>query len=483
MKYPIIVIISILSFSTSFITAQCGSPENLIHNCGFEIMHPNAPNDAPNDFSQVHTNKEIYLTEWRSRAHIYNNPCLSGCSFNNVNIPAGHTPDLYSDINFNHVEGGAFSGNNFIGMSDYELIQQKFHKNKKIKDEQPYILRMTIKLASRSPGGSQALNWEGSDLNVYLSKKKIEYKEEKKCEKNCDEDYRTHKKSNDILNLFSITNLNWDMYSLEGGLNGWHAIELPISASNMSKYNWIAFELTNNLVLNESCFPARGCHQNYLLLDEISLVPACTIGCEIACSRTDGPLKPTANNLVDSTQPFRITGLESATNAFLEIYPETGQYPVYSQLFQSENGIGEILWDGTNFNGALLAPAIYKWKLSDVKNDCGFICNFENRVNVQGRPTIDSFERENSSLIIPEPCCEEEPDIFIDNVTISGPNHLEWKAVNSINIATKNNSPVLVKKDADIIFRAGNKIDIGPGFDFEEGAIIDFIIGNCEGNN
>lgn len=482
MKIQILFFVVITIFFSENIKAQCGIPENLIHNCGFETWHANRPNVTP-WLAQVHhasPNPQAFIEEWRTRTHVVKTKnSVSICSDEFSHL---HSPDLFREGTIMRPPlGNSSSGDMCIGMGDYELIQQKFHNNKRLIDGENYILSFNFRLSDRSVFNVlNSGNWTESDLKFYLAKNKIKYKEEKisntrDCLEICEKKYVEH--STSTLNFLSLTSLNWNNYPLA---DGWHRMELPFVAVNMQQYDWFAMELVLKNY-SEPSNPLDGsCIRNYILLDEISIAPSCAVGCEIACSQTDGPIRPNANSLVDGTQLFRITNLDNATDALLKIYPLTGQTPIYSELYNCPNGIGDITWNGTNYNGSPVASGNYRWTLTQVKNDCGNICEFSDYVQFQGHaPQAEIFNCPVANLT-PTPCCPQNPDIFIDNLTIPGPDPLEWQAINNINIATQNNSTVTVNNDANVTFRAGSSVVFGPGYETQPGAVVETIIEVCQ---
>lgn len=78
-------------------------------------------------------------------------------------------------------------------------------------------------------------------------------------------------------------------------------------------------------------------------------------------------------------------------------------------------------------------------------------------------------------MIAPLPCCEEEPDILIENETIYGETELEFHATNKIIVINST-----VEPDAQNLFlKAANEIELLTGTDIKQGANVDIFLETC----
>ncbi|MGC9332148.1 MAG: T9SS type A sorting domain-containing protein [Bacteroidales bacterium] len=85
----------------------------------------------------------------------------------------------------------------------------------------------------------------------------------------------------------------------------------------------------------------------------------------------------------------------------------------------------------------------------------------------------------NNSIQTPIPCCESEPDIYIEDETIEGPGELSFHAIHNIEVE---NTTVEANTEK-LVMKAGNKITLKPGTHIKEGAHAHFYIEPCTTTN
>ena len=158
-----------------------------------------------------------------------------------------------------------------------------------------------------------------------------------------------------------------------------------------------------------------------------------------------------------------------------------GQYVVREipNIF-SVNGITEpIYWDGRNDAGTLVANTTYVWEM-DLYNDCNPEFPFKYSV---------SFVKLNDFWLMPQytdyiniklplQCCINQPDLEINDLVLEGQGLLDFIAINSVSVA--NILPVVVESTAEeVLFQAGESINLYPGFSASSGSHVNIIIDDC----
>lgn len=146
--------------------------ENLIRNAGFEYKTNQAETYEPNDVSQF-----VFVDYWEE--HIFIAPQ------NDPEYPPElgrdhHSPDFFSSSTlfraFDAISGTVVNphgGNNYIGMSQAELIQQEFSEVAELIEGKKYTVSFYIQPVKNSQSGG---NWGSSTLlSIMLRKNKMKY--------------------------------------------------------------------------------------------------------------------------------------------------------------------------------------------------------------------------------------------------------------------------------------------------------------------
>lgn len=205
------------------------------------------------------------------------------------------------------------------------------------------------------------------------------------------------------------------------------------------------------------------CYIDYVTMEKVDY---CTLD---PCNRLDGDIIPmTHNNPCSPQAPFHISNLDnvySATNIELK-YNSMGTYHFvrsYPDIYCTNGITFPFYFDGNGASGGSVDAGVYYFFMT-LENDCGprlFQIPFV--VSSSGSAAIPPTPIVNNSVLTPLPCCSESPDIFVDDVAISGEGEVEYIAINNIYIAS--NNPVIVEDDVeDLLFQAGNSITFFPGF-------------------
>ncbi|AXG71931.1 hypothetical protein KORDIASMS9_04189 [Kordia sp. SMS9] len=367
-----------------------------------------------------------------------------------------HSPDWYMVNAFDGTdkirltESGSdimpHSGLGYMGMGPGELIQQKFFDDNKFEEGETYRLQFYVRTYD-----DPLRDWStGVDLNVYLRKNNMEYSiGANQFNNRCDLSKYFNKSSTS--NTLQI--LNQSMTLLSHPTGEWYKISIEFTAPSDS-YDWIVIETES----------ASLCDGPYVLLDDFRLSKACEFP---DCNRTSGEVFPNHNGATTTTAPLEITNLNNAEIAIVEIFTTLGQ-PIWNYSVSCTNGIVDpIFWDGRKTSGGYAANAAYLLKIT-YTNDCGTDTKTSVISKTGNHPAItNNIICNNSGIITPVPCCVYEPDLIIDNTTLPGLGLLDYRVISSINVAPVNN--VTVTSNAEVEMRAGNTIELNPGFTVQPG--------------
>jgi hypothetical protein len=462
MKLTTILIIS----NNNFLLGQ-----NLIQNGSFETS---SDSNEPSEDSKLD-----YASPWKEDQKIlkYN---LTGkiCWIL-------HSPDYFkcngtmklSDILFyqNNPNIGQYEvnicgadGNCFIGLHEGELAEQELFK--KLDNGATYRLSFYVRTIVRgiwspiSRSDESAIEMDilctkyyTQHLKFYIAKNKIKYGGDPiTCIGANNMGSWTNFKDFTNNNVHEIKDLPYNGTIFP--YNSWHLVELELQIpSNSEEYNWLGFEVQDS----DSLHP-------YILLDNFSLYKK---GCEPDnCSQISGDISATANEYHTKSNPWFIDNIGNVSKATIEIRTILGQELKRTIEVTATNGIkNRIYWDGKDANNTELATASYLFKVK-LENECESTdANMVVWVDNQsaGSFTYPTYSYDNSGYKIPKECCVT--DIYIDNVSLGGPDPKRFVASHSVNVATLPASWVTLTPNADVLFRAGSFVEVGPGFDPDNG--------------
>jgi len=359
-----------------------------------------------------------------------------------------HSPDWYSNtydglpfryIYYDYEESGNMTlftpfGTRYIGMSNYELIEQPINLNNNIQ----YILSFKVFIDKKEYD-------DNTYINIYLAKNKVKYRKEKGKEKDeCSDKFKKHK-------------------------TGWGQGYLDIGYFNLNNYpknEWITitknFTIPNTVYINSfDWFVIEGinitstpnCQLAYFLLDDISL----TEGCDNGCSSTDGQINVYTNGLTNEDQMLKIFGLRNIKKIryrFLNAIKQT-----LTTWFEYSNPPDIIGWDGTTF-GVPFANAWYYIEMQ-LTNDCGTITKkipFIKEGTYSYYTNYDSLYVNTHSVSKPpdEDCLQDyyiTDETLIEDKTLNYP--LKYKVCNNLYV---NNVNIPENNTVELI--AGNEVII-----------------------
>ncbi|MEA3447405.1 MAG: T9SS type A sorting domain-containing protein [Bacteroidota bacterium] len=408
------------------------------------------------------------LKKWRS------------CKFDDNDCPccAQHSPDIRYDGNM-FFDGINISDTHgvFARIGGYELIQQKFLDIWGHLESGSYY---KIKFRVYVPSGYSDYN----ALKFMLAKNEVKYKSPGMVTKNsvpgipngdvCSyqcpslweypNGYKQYKNNQIVvLKKYNFSQLEHDQWIEKSFI-----FEMP-DQSTLNPLNWFVIDVHNENCSDNMC-------SGILYIDDIELTehPYCNWE-EEPCSPTDGPIHTSFPFQVTNYSNVMVTGLDNVRSA-TNIKIRTIQGQVIEELDDRYciNGINTIVWDGLN-----LAPALYIWQMT-LENDCGEQNYWRGFTYYNDDlPIIDFDQTCNNSIQTPIPCCESEPDIYIEDETIEGPGELSFHAIHNIEVE---NTTVEANTEK-LVMKAGNKITLKPGTHIKEGAHAHFYIEPCTTTN
>jgi len=382
-----------------------------------------------------------------------------------------HSPDIW-DSSLGPSKGHGY----FMRIGAYELIQQDFFGS--FEEGKFYKVKFRMYV-------DQYDIHSGDKLQFMLAKHKVKYKRvgyeasepvDDICLTNAVWERPTNNKYKEYktLNNDIRTIKEYDLTSVV--TDEWINLEFSFTMFDqgvVDKHNWFVIDVT------EDGDGDGYMYYPFAYIDDISVEEAERCNLEEPCSPTDGYIQRNVlHHISNENSNYIIDGLENVSLAKnMKIVNASGDEIVSLPNKYCQNGIDYIHWDGRGSGGDELASGWYAWKM-DLENDCDtkhydvvFILP-----HMGGRPALpDNFEC-NQSVTQAIPCCEAEPNIFIDNEIIQGSGAVSYHAINNITI-----SNTIIKSSAtNVTFKAGNEIILNTGFETEQGANVDMIIEPCD---
>lgn len=371
-----------------FFTNKMIAQNNLIHNGSFEDKDEGFES-SPCKISQL-SNAQVWEDDHKFFYDGIQLETYLNCT-NSDAVPCKwyHTPDwihnsdLSATSNFCHaIERigpaqikqaiNAHSGEHFVGMYPAELIEQQFFNSNPIVAGKRYTFSMYIRIPDRiaiksaNPANSSWADQPGggknfSSISIYLSTQKIEYAFETfDCP--ADGNPQPFAATNNFKDLTfnQITKIKtFVVDKTNHPIGDWHLVSFDFICPNTSNYDWLAIELDG-----------IGSYY-YILIDDVSLVETCELG----CYNTSGIPNPIISTPVGYNVPLQITGLDNVEHCLVEVYPLSGQDPIWSADFTYSNGIDvPIYWDGmmplVGGGVTTVSNGLYICKVT-TDNDCG----------------------------------------------------------------------------------------------------------------
>ena len=394
---------------------------------------------------------------------------------------AYHSPDYRGAVN--NPQGY------YIGILQYELIQQKLEGSDKLEEGKFYKVSCKINVPEFFNGDNHVTENSERYIIFFLAKNRVHYKRQgREFSGNSDGEnicnatnlgfgfihpYNSKYKEYDTNDTILIKKIRLNDFSYNTWYDVSFAFKMP--EEGLNKHNWFVIDCTDD----GSC--GDYFCTNYTYIDDIVLEETDHCNTENPCSPTDGNITPNWIRWVDSENysDLVIDGLENvfqATN--IKIHDIPGVELINLPDKYCPSGIDYVHWDGKSSVGGVLAAGSYIWEM-DLKNDCEekhLTWPFSYLSPNNYYPSAGDNFVCNQSIIQPILCCEAEPNILIENETIEGAGEVLFHAVNNITIIN-----TLIKSSAkDVTLKAGNNIILEPGFETEDGANVEMSIEPCE---
>lgn len=249
-------------------------------------------------------------------------------------------------------------------------------------------------------------------------------------------------------------------FSLSDKIN-WQQKTVTFTADN--DYNDLVFEVTNTMLFTNNL--------TGVYIDDVSLAMTCQL--EHPCSSENPVMSPSfSGSPITQTNAFKIDNLDNV-HSYTILIRNLLSDVVYSNSFSCETGIDQpMYWKGINNSGSPVANGPYTFEVTTV-NDCG------SRVFSGGvfkSATFTGSLTEPSCIIneyIPSvPCCVYEPTLLIDDH-----NWISETLVfhSTQNILASSIAPVIVNDFSDVTMRAGERVELLPGFSTVDSRMIRFV--------
>jgi len=472
MKKTILLFIIFNFFSTVFSQNRLNESDFNVDSFNEKCRHADYINNNFNYWQSEYSNKCLYRRKsWWPKT--WNN---SGTwEWDGVDCPCpgggNHSPDLSIS---NYVQGLC------IGMGNYELIQQKLTRDNRLEEGKFYKLSFKLKVP-RIYDGDVVNGSTNTFLEFMLAKGKVKYV--KKGPEYFGNATWTMCDADDPIGYLEYSDWykeyepNHFITILKERIIGhpfdeWIPIQIgfKMPEEGLDKHNWFVIDFrTDNKTIENS----------YVFIDDVTLEEVERCNVNEPCSPTDGYIQRNAIHVISNENSnYIIDGLENVSLAKnMRIVDVNNSEVVRLPDKYCPNGIDYVHWNGRSSGGHILASGWYGWKM-DLENDCD--TKHYNVVfilpHMGGRPALpDNFEC-NQSVTQVLPCCEAEPNIFIENETLQGAGNISYHAINNITI-----SNTIIKSSAtNVTFKAGNEIILNTGFETEQGANVEMIIEPCE---
>ena len=449
------------------ITAQ-----NRIANGGFELRENGASSSIPNDVGQANE-----IEGWQSQIFTRPGNSVTSGLWENDGKKV-HSPDWWNTEEGNYwIDGLKFpyrtsglidwivhyphTGYSFVGMGYGELIQQDLYgggpfvtgSGQHLTPGNTYYLSFFMQLFPKAQYIPHIQsNYQNAQVKAFIAANRIEYVTNDNSTANFESTAWQEKKDGVFQNIDLIGSK--DLSLTEFPFGSWHQVSFEFVAPNDyigNDMDWIAIELGFG-----------GGIGTYIGIDDVTLMECPPTE---SCSPTYGQIWPAFGGSHYSDAPWRITGITNAERLDLEIYPALGGDIAELSISCSAGFPDGWEWNGKSNAQAEFGAGLYVYKLTAV-NQCGTSrhTGFFSKVNASNNPTdvTDLFYGCDGTTYVPlKQCCEYEPIMYVDD-------HYwvdqEFTIHASSELIVASNAPVTVGSGSSVIMRAGERIELNPGF-------------------
>lgn len=427
-----------------------------------------------------------FASSWESRYRYENGNYLHSPDYydNSVVFPFGNCTGGFGVADgFLKPTVGAKSGTRFMGLGTYELIQQQYSSD--LVPDLHYTVSMEVILSDMYPS-----SWNGTGrVKVGLAKNKVKYKNETGDQ--CSENYVTYK-DEPFQDIRIIGTFDLNMASNPTS-EGWKRISASFRAwENIAAYDWFFIDVEIPGYTPGS--DPYSCAGDYIFVDDVSMKRAQF--CFSPCSPDLGPI--THGVLPDAMLangfnpqlgygPFDLL-IENAIGIDFRVYGDwQSNAPIWEQHAFDPNGLKDVgfpdyqlYWIGEDANGNVFQQSGSYWYYLKMWNCLpGNMIVYEQRSltyavgtgNYVQPPDIVNYELND--------CCDEYA--FFQNTSFAGyyQKDVEDFITAGANVTGGSSGPVLVSAGANVLFHAGNVINLEPGFSVASGGVFAAAISNC----
>lgn len=351
-----------------------------------------------------------------------------------------------------------------------------------------YTVSMEVVLSDIFPS-----SWNGTGrLKVGLAKNRVQYKIETNADLRCTEDYVTYEDGlfQDIRIIGSF-DLNMTAYP---PAEGWKRISASFRAwDNIDAYDWffIDVEIPG---YNPPSIPSNNCFGDFVYVDDVSLKRA--EFCTSPCSPDLGPI--THSTLPDAMVangynpqlgigPFNML-IENAMGIDFRVFADWQfNAPIWQQYAFDPNGLKDagwpdyqLYWIGEDANGNVFPQSGSYWYYLKMWNclPANMIVYQQQSLtylvgsgNFEQPPDIVNYELDD--------CCDDHA--YFQNTTFTGyfRKDVHDHITAGENVTAGTQGPVVVSSNANVLFHAGNAINLEPGFSVSPGGIFNAVISDC----
>jgi len=462
---------------------------NLLHNGSFENT-----DQPPNCWAQAHRATD-WRTEYEYNSDDYNHSpdyFDETVNFYNAGVCAGSYGSGQGHLRYTQ---GAHTGQRFVGLGRYELIQQLL--DAPLIQGEDYIISMYVALATDA--GSE---WSGGSVfTLGVARDKVRYINPVGYT-TCEEGYGDYH-DGISQNISVVGNLELTITEYPPA-NGWQRVSVGFQAPTSlpsDQWEWLFMDVRRS----GTPWMSDDCDGDYLFVDDVTLTRATF--CGATCSPELGTLEyglyvngvftpgllPNSVEVGSSvTRAFNLF-VKNAIGIELTVF-SSGSNIAYVQREFDVNGLRDFnqstgeyypdfwfTWDGENGSNDFIYPGndglVYNLRIWN--------CNPGDIVNLIGQSLIyipGNLLNEQPPLIrnyILDDCCDEYK--YFQNHTFSGFSRTDVqnfiRAGYSVTSGTLGN--VIVPNTSEVIFHAGNQINLEPGFFVQPGAIFTASISDC----
>lgn len=453
---------------------------NLISNGSFE-----SSDITPICWGQAHR-----ATDWQSQFLYEDNG--DNDSYNhspdyydeNVNLYAQSicTGDFGNGLGFVKYAAGANSGNRFIGIGPYELIEQLLDQG--LTPGQHYTLSMYVALTNEAPSA-----WVGDyELTLGVARNEVKYRSQDGF-MTCPSQYGEYLDGlGQELFIVGRIPLTLTAYPPSGG---WQRVSVGFRApEGPGSWDWLFIDVTNT---NDD-WSNSNCSGDYVFIDDVSLSQS--EFCNSVCSPELGPINhstlPNAmiangNNPAEGLVPF-LTLIENAIGLDFVVYSdwEAGTVMWEEHSFDpmgiKDPGYSDyvLTWYGEDENGNMFPQSgNYEYNLKLWNCDLSNNLLYE-RMSLTYLVGSGNFVQPDPIISYTiEDCCEEYK--FHQNVVFTGLSRTDVHSFITAgsNVTAGPTGPVVVSSLSSVYFHAGSAINLEPGFSVDPGGQFTAIISDC----